>query len=245
MDGTLTPARKPMELNVLQALESLDKAGFEIGIVTGSDFDYLQEQCKLLLQSSLRDKVHYLPCNGTKYYRLDIQPTPIVEINMIQQLGQSGYNKLVEFCIQNQLDLIRLYPELPLTGNFFQYRGSMLNWCPIGRAAGSHERASWEHLDQGNRVRLPLLDKARTEFSKTGLNDLVISLGGETSFDIYPRGWDKTYSLRYFEEYKRLFIGDRCKENGNDHSIYEACKPYAWETTGPEETIRLVKEIIE
>lgn len=32
-----------------------------------------------------------------------------------------------------------------------------------------------------------------------GLN-LTFSIGGQISFDLFPRGWDKTYCLRYLDE---------------------------------------------
>ena len=38
---------------------------------------------------------------------------------------------------------------------------------------------------------------------------LMIALGGETSFDIYPIGWDKTYAMKHFKGYKIYFIGSR------------------------------------
>jgi len=241
MDGTLTPARKQMESNVLESLKTLYSKGYEIGIVSGSDFDYIKEQCKILFDSDLKKKIHWLPCNGTKYYSLEEGDSAKFEINMIQELGQEHYNKLIKFCIQSQLHILNQYPELPLTGNFFQYRGSMLNWCPIGRSANLHQREIWERLDKDNSIRLPLLCIARDEFIKLGLENLVINLGGETSFDIYPKGWDKTYSLRYFQQYQVFFIGDRCQINGNDHTIYEACRPNSWQTKNPEQTISIIE----
>lgn len=244
MDGTLTPPRKPMESDVLHALEKLNRETFEIGIVTGSDFDYLQEQCRLLFNSRICNQIHYLPCNGTKYYRLDIQSAPVFTINMVQKIGSDRYSSLLKTTMRLQQEFIDQNPLLPYTGNFFHYRGSMLNWCPIGRAAGSHERGIWEHVDRANQLRIPLLEKARIEYSKSGLNDLTINLGGETSFDIYPVGWDKTYALKHFEDYHVYFIGDRCKLNGNDYHIYENCKPYAWETNGPEETIKIIEGLL-
>ena len=44
--------------------------------------------------------------------------------------------------------------------------------------------------------------------------------------------------------YKIYFIGDRCRENGNDHAIYEACRPNSWSTTGPEQTIEYIEQLI-
>lgn len=29
--------------------------------------------------------------------------------------------------------------------------------------------------------------------------NLVCAIGGRTSFDLFPRGWDKTYALRHIE----------------------------------------------
>ena len=188
---------------------------------------------------------HILPCNGTKYYRYAEGMAAKYEISMIDELGQEGYNRLVEICLRGQLEIMGMNKGLPLTGNFFQYRGSLLNWCPIGRAAKREHRAVWERLDEGNRIRMPWLNRAREEFVKSGIEGLVIALGGETSFDIYPIGWDKTYAMKHFKGYKIYFIGDRCRENGNDHAIYEACRPNSWSTTGPEQTMLYIEQIID
>lgn len=244
MDGTLTPARESMGVEVLESLKRLETSGYEIGIVSGSDLDYIESQCAIMFKDGIGARIHILPCNGTKHYRFAEGMAAKYEISMIDELGQSGYNKLVEICLRGQLDIMGSNAGLPLTGNFFQYRGSLLNWCPIGRAAKKEHRAVWERLDEGNRIRMPWLTRAREEFIKGGIEGLVIALGGETSFDIYPNGWDKTYAMRHFKGYKIYFIGDRCRENGNDHAIYEACRPNSWSTTGPEQTMLYIEQII-
>ena len=43
MDGTLTPPRESLEESLIPVLENLSEV-CEIGIVTGSDFDYLKQQ---------------------------------------------------------------------------------------------------------------------------------------------------------------------------------------------------------
>jgi len=74
--------------------------------------------------------------------------------------------------------------------------------------------------------------------------DITVKFGGDTSFDIYPNGWDKTYALRHFAggEWNFWFVGDRCYENGNDYEIFEYLKETgrAFETGGPEETIEII-----
>jgi phosphomannomutase len=75
----------------------------------------------------------------------------------------------------------------------------------------------------------------------------TVALGGSTSFDIYPSGWDKTYALRHFPEVECWFVGDKCTGDGNDRAIYEALLPQnrAFITTSPEETIAIVSKIVE
>ena len=52
-------------------------------------------------------------------------------------------------------------------------------------------------------------------------DNVEIKLGGETSYDVYPKGWDKTFALQHFEGYQCWFVGDRCGNGGNDQTIYE------------------------
>ena len=64
MDGTLTSPRKKMKKRTLEDLIKL-KDKFDFGIVSGSDFGYINEQCEDLLRSEKID-VEIFPCNGTK-----------------------------------------------------------------------------------------------------------------------------------------------------------------------------------
>ena len=64
MDGTLTPPRKKMNYKVLSALEKLQRSGWDLGIISGSDYEYIEQQCDLLFDLSPIDvrKIHFLPC---------------------------------------------------------------------------------------------------------------------------------------------------------------------------------------
>ena len=74
--------------------------------------------------------------------------------------------------------------------------------------------------------------------------DVTVKLGGDTSFDIYPNGWDKTYALTHFDrnQWDFWFIGDRCDETGNDYEIYRELKKEgrAFHTSSPEETVEFL-----
>jgi len=144
-----------------------------------------------------------------------------------------------------QLDFLEEYKEL-ITGKFFNYRGSILNWCPIGRDSGDHGRNKFSEYDVCNNWRKETIKQINSYMKIAGIKNVMVKLGGETSFDIFPIGWDKTFCLKNFSGYDKIyFVGDRCFEGGNDKEIYEACKPNSYETSSPERTIEIIKKILE
>lgn len=236
MDGTITPPRQMIELNVEKVLNKILDTGIHIGIVSGSGYEYILEQTNNLKFGQGYDNLHVLPCNGTQYHR---QGQLIYTKSMVDEIGQQAYNKLINFLIKEQANL----DYIPLTGTFFDYRKSMLNWCPIGRAATSKIRTEWETLDSENQLRLPILQRIKN-FIKEKNIPVVVKLGGETSFDIYPIGWDKTYSFKVFEGKKIYFIGDRCTSTGNDYEAFVKAGLNGYNTKGPSETIQILNNIL-
>ena len=60
--------RKVIESDIVPALRELCK--ITIGIVTGSDYDYVRQQIGTLLENTELDTVFISPCNGTKFILL-------------------------------------------------------------------------------------------------------------------------------------------------------------------------------
>ena len=74
---------------------------------------------------------------------------------------------------------------------------------------------------------------------------VTVTLGGSTSFDIYPTGWDKTYVIKHLRDYDMFFIGDKCTGTGNDKTLYDMLQPdNSRETTSPSGTIEIIDEIV-
>jgi phosphomannomutase len=76
--------------------------------------------------------------------------------------------------------------------------------------------------------------------------DLVYSIGGQISFDVFPRGWDKTYCLNYISDsdYDEIhFFGDKTFPGGNDYEIYSHERVRGHSTTSPEDTMRQCREL--
>jgi len=248
MDGTLTEPRKSFDKRILgDALYSLTNIGVSIGIVTGSDEDYLREQMGEFLQkSSCRYKTYLLPCNGTKFLKppafANEDFNKVFDVSMEQELGKQNYHELIKEIVEEQAEVCNL--PIPLTGHFINCRGSMINWCPIGRNATEEQRQEFVLLDKKQSIRRKILLDFREQIRLMNLGNLVtVKLGGDTSFDIYPTGWDKTYALNHLKGWQTWFIGDRCCENGNDYEIFKKCQPHSYVTTGPEKTKQIIEKI--
>lgn len=249
MDGTLTePREKFSDPNLNTFLYYLTNRGIQIGIVTGSDLRYLNEQMgSWLNKSTCRYKTHLLPCNGTKYLKPPSFATESHklkhDVSMLEHLGEHKYRKLIKEIIDLQMEVSD--EDIPLSGRFIDYRGSMINWCPIGREASRQQRQQFVEIDSNLQIRERVLKRLREQIEWMQLEDEVtVKLGGDTSFDIYPTGWDKTYALKHFPDYDVWFVGDRCEPNGNDYELYLHCGDQGFKSTGPEETCKVIDIIL-
>jgi len=243
MDGTLTQPRKKMQKQTLKELIKL-KDKFEFGIVSGSDFNYISEQCEELLRSE-DIEIDIFPCNGTKkYVKTNLNWNCEFSVDMKEKIGKERFHKIM-FCLINLQSSLYRYAyckEIPLNGTFIQYRDSMINWCIPGRGSLEKDREAFKSLDKKHNLRKIMLEKLQS--SNFGFEYLDFALGGSTSIDIYPKGWDKTFCLQHFDKSRQIyFIGDKCSPEGNDFHIFEALKPNSFEVKNPQQTIKILNEI--
>ena len=247
MDGTLTDPRKKIESHMIKSLLELSRH-MKIGIVTGSDFEYVIQQCSDIFNIGgvPTDMIDIFPCNGTKHYKWKNTNFEILhDVNMIDEIGRNNYNYILQSLSAFQM-MITLSHDLPYTGTFFHYRGSMLNWCPIGRQAKDVERSEWVKQDIEKGIREYFFDEIQNAISDKKIK-ATVALGGSTSFDIYPTGWDKTYVMNHLNSYNKIFfIGDRCDEGGNDKALYDLLQieSSSFKTTSPDETCKIIEKII-
>lgn len=246
LDGTLTPPRGAMPGEIRTALSQLQKHAY-IGILTGSPYNYVLEQTEILWDIGIDPyNIEILACNGTKRYLWDGKKYTLNKENdMIVEITKERFEELIRCLLSIQNTAAHFY-KFPLTGNFISYRGSMVNYCPIGRDAPNSYRKEFEDLDKQHGIRDDIMNSLQGRLKDNGLDKiLTYALGGSTSVDIYPNGWDKTFALKHFTGSKNIyFVGDKCKPGGNDYHVYADARTIGFETDGPDHTCEIIKQII-
>ena len=234
MDGTITAPRKPIETEMIVQLDSMIAGGYELGIVSGSNLKLMDEQLMLWSKWEKNCKlVHKFPVNGTQDLDMQSEYSSFEWEWLVHDIKSADHRM--------RLSLGGHY--IPTPENIIEYRGSAINWCPIGRNAPDKIRKRFIGLDYAFDLRLNFLNQMKTRplfHERT-----VIKLGGQTSFDIYPSGWDKSYVFKNFQDFDRIyFIGDKCEPMGNDYEGYVKAGDYGIQTDGPRTTCRILSEIL-
>lgn len=230
IDGTLTKPRNIINDKMLNTLYKL-KTKYIIGCVGGSDLKKAQEQ----IGDDILNIFNYAFFeNGLVAYKnkdvLNVQ-------DLKTYIGEEKIKKFINFVLRYIADL-----DIPIkTGTFIEFRNGMINISPIGRNCSQKERNDFEKYDIVYNVRQKMIDVLKKEFLEY---DFVYSVGGQISFDVFPKGWDKTYCLQFLNNFDKIyFIGDKTDIGGNDYEIYNSDRTIAFKTNGPDNTIKLLRDI--
>lgn len=160
-----------------------------------------------------------------------------------QHLGEEQLQRFINFVLHYLSEV-----KLPCKrGTFIDFRIGMLNISPIGRQCSQQERDFFEQYDKQHHVRESMIETLRKEFADF---DLTYSIGGQISFDVFPRGWDKTFALRHVtrpgKNYQQIhFFGDKTEPGGNDHEIYSDARTIGHKVQSPDDTKRILSELFE
>lgn len=230
VDGTLTPARLEISPEMSKCLQKL-RQKVTIGTVGGSDMAKQKEQ---LGERCLQDFDYNFAENGVVAYKAG---NLLEETSFSKHIGEDNYKRLVNFILAYLAKV-----DIPVKrGTFIEYRMGMINVSPIGRACSREERNEFEKYCAKHSIRTKMVEVLREEFRDL---DLTFSIGGQISFDVFPRGWDKTYCLRYIKDFKTIhFFGDKTFEGGNDCEIFNHERTIGHTVKSPEDTMEQLAEI--
>ncbi|KAJ1496550.1 Phosphomannomutase [Coelomomyces lativittatus] len=121
----------------------------------------------------------------------------------------------------------------------------MLNISPIGRNCSYNERLEFEKFDTQHQIRKNMVETLQTNFRELGL---TYSIGGQISFDVFPKGWDKTYCLKHVqhEGFDTIhFFGDKTEVGGNDYELFSHEIVIGHTVTSPEDTMQQVRKLFQ
>ena len=251
IDSTLTPPRQPIENEMADVLARL-KIPFYVA--AGSHLSLLQKQFfEPLYHFGFRKPFEAFLSNGALHYHCDYSDAMAIELisefKIREHLGETNYAFLLKTLKETMaLDEFQLPPSLKVCDGRIVDRVSMINLCPIGRMEQENSDA------MRNRENFVLFDRS-TEYRKKAIvylnqelsslinsNQLKITLGGQTSFDIGIIGQDKTKPVRTLLQngFERVvFIGDALFEGGNDAAINDFIKVWPSGSKCPVEAIQI------
>ncbi|KAF8519680.1 eukaryotic phosphomannomutase [Gautieria morchelliformis] len=234
VDGTLSLARRGATPEMLELLRELRKKT-AIGFVGGSDLSKITEQLGVHGSNPIDAFDYAFAENGLTAYKLGKQ---LPSQSFIKHLGEDKYKTLVNFLLHYIADM-----DVPIKrGTFIEFRNGMVNVSPMGRNASVQERNDFEAYDKEHQLRAAFVGVLKEKFASY---DLTFAIGGQISFDIFPRGWDKTYALRHVEDegFEEIhFFGDKTYKGGNDHEIFEDSRTIGHTVSNPDDTTRILKE---
>jgi len=238
VDGTLTQPRSNVESEFEKFMYEQIKPRATIGIVGGSDLEKMFEQ--LNGRGILKHFDYVFPENGLVQIENGVE---VGKESLQQHLGEETLQRFINFVLRYLSEL-----KLPFKrGTFLEFRNGMMNVCPIGRQCTREERLTFNQYDNEHHVREKMIEVLHKEFADI---DLTYSIGGQISFDVFPRGWDKTFALRHVtkpgKNYKEIhFFGDKTEKGGNDHEIYIDPRTIGHKVASPDDTRRILSEIFQ
>ena len=233
MDGTLTKSRLKIEQPMVDKLRQLKKQGYCLGLVGGSDVEKIQEQ----MNGKAFDLFDYVFAeNGLVSYKNGIE---IHRQSIKKYLSEVQLKEFINFCLRYIADL-----DIPVKrGTFIEFRNGMINLCPVGRNCDQRERERFFEIDQQLHIRKTMVAVLEKEFAHL---HLTFSIGGQISIDVFPHGWDKTYSLRFLKDFEKIyFFGDKTMPGGNDYEIFISPLTDAHTVCGPDDLMNQLDKFLQ
>jgi len=232
IDSTLTPPRQPIKKEMVEVLIRLS---VPFHVAAGSHIALVQDQFLTpLYDFGYRGQFEAFLSNGAIHYSCDYSRGTSVKIvskfNLREYLGESDYGLIISTLKRVlRLEKFKLGDDLQVMGQRITDRGSMINFCPIGRvtvedAEVSNNRGNFVNYDRTHGYRKMVVDYLNHELARlVNTRQLSIALGGQTSFDIGVSMHDKSTALRTLLKSGSIshivFVGDALFRGGNDEPV--------------------------
>lgn len=232
IDNTLTPPREALDREMAERLGALEP---RFALAAGSDLGLLMSQFFEPLHAfGYRGEFDAFICNGASRYRCssgrELRVTPVDEFSLEAHLGTERFATLRALLDGLWFDQRFALPSsVSVVGPRVIDRRAMLNIAPSGRQSGAlspEARKSREEFvafdtSTGYRERALRALRALLDERLPG-NDLLLTFGGQTSFDLVVRGRDKSFAVRSLLDEGAAhvtYVGDALFPGGNDAAV--------------------------
>lgn len=239
LDGTLAESKSTMSLEMADLLESLLQR-FSVAVISGGAYPQFEKQFlnSLPLPDEYLKKLYLFPTCATSFYKYDEKWNRIYS----EDLTEEERSKIKD-AFEKTFKEVGFQISKPLLyGEIVEDRGTQITFSALGQAAPGNLKKNWDPHHIKRLEMINVLIKYIPEFE--------IRSGGSTSIDITKKGIDKAYGIQQIEKHlgfnkkDMFFIGDAIFPGGNDYAVKTAGVD-CLETSGPEETMKLIKKIIE
>lgn len=245
LDGTLAPSKGLMDEKMKEALIELSKIK-KIVVISGGSFGQFEKQFLPIFDINkderdlLFSNLYLLPTSGSKRYEFDNSINEWI-VTDTEEMPSSVRNRVFHI-IENIIKegKYKMTPIIP-GDNILEDRGTQITISALGQHAPLENKKNWDP-DQTKRKEIKM------ELEKI-LPEVEIGIGGTTSIDILPKGFNKAQGLirllnkLNLQKEEMLFIGDAIFPGGNDYSPYEAGIECI-KTSGEDETLEIINNLL-
>lgn len=238
IDDTLTESFKPPSPHIVEKLSKL-LDHIPVAIMSAAGFQRIEKEfLPMLSKSPHAARLFVFPNSTAEGYVFQNGAWMRAYDNELTEEERARIKRAIEESVTETQVLSDVTP----TGIQVVDRGAQVAFAALGLEAPDEDKKSWD-VDKTKRQKLQRALRRR-------LPDFEVLIGGRTTIDITRKGINKAYGVRWLS--KRLemkprefaYIGDALYRGGNDAVVIPTgIKTYS--TRGPEETERLIDELIE
>lgn len=244
LDGTLAESKQVLGDDMAQVLCDLAFRK-KVVIISGGSFKQFQKQFLPSFNTENKTTVYnnliLLPTSGSRCYEYDSSTNDWImtyEEPMTFSSRANTINILNKFIESNNYGIGSVIPG----DQVIEDRITQITMSALGQNAPLSDKMMWDP-DQSKRKKI-------IEELSNQIPDVEINIGGTTSLDFLPKGFNKAKGLlRLLDRLNMhienmVFVGDAIFPGGNDYSPYEAGIECV-KISGPNETKELIKKWID
>jgi phosphomannomutase len=243
LDGTLAESKQHLENDVSELLCLLAKEKIVV-IITGGSFEQFKKQfLPYFKPSEIEEELIYknlilLSTSGSQRYQYDEKIKNWVMTD-IEEFPTGTKDKVIKSL--NHIISLGKYDIAPVIegDEIIEDRLTQITMSALGQHAPIELKKLWDP-EQIKRQEIKKILESQ-------LPDVSIIIGGTTSLDILPKGFDKAKGLiRLLNKLgmtidDMVFVGDAIFPGGNDYSAYEAGIE-SIRVSGPTESKEIIKK---